>query len=137
MNDYPAIRAALRGRLFTVEGVDEAQFASQNRPFKPTIGTSYVRETFLPASEPQVAAAHTMAVGLVQYDVMCPAGEGTEEAEALVVRIGNAFKPCQHIAEGPVSVEVVRSEPRTPNKADGAWFMFPIQITWRCYHPLS
>lgn len=133
MIDYTKVRGALRSRLLTVEGVTDANVAWQNKPYTPTAGTLYVRETLLHAEEKLIASGQVGGSGLYQLDVFVPVGASVEEQSKLQKRIGDAFEPPQAISLGGVTVEIDRAAPLNSEKSDAGWYIFPVSIRWRSY----
>lgn len=129
MIDDVAVRAALRAVLLTVSGLPSA-IAWENRKFQPPNNAPWVRETYLPGIEFQSANDLVQGDALVQYDVIFPAGSGTETAEALANDIKAAFKPANAI--GP-DIGIVRSERDPGRTEDDIWYVIPVRITWRAF----
>lgn len=134
MIDYEMIRRTMRERLLSVEGINKTIVAFENVSFKPPNTGFWIRETLLTNDEHHVAQAVLEGKGFAQYDVLCRAGGGTEDAALVRKRIGDAFPPASSIV-GETTVQIIRSTPLPGAKADATWFMLPIRVEWRCHEP--
>lgn len=131
MIDHRTVRSKLREQLLTVAGLPSAR-SWENRNFKPPTGEKWVRETYLPGDERQSANDMVEAVGVVQYDLYCPAGAGTEEIEDLADAIKEAFKPSSVVGS---LVRIDRSE-RLPGRQEPKWYSVPVRVSWRVHGAL-
>jgi len=130
--NYTAIRQGLRTVLLNI--VDPAMpsaanIAWENREYDPQKGVPWIRETLIPGIERKVAYDELQTVGIVQYDLNWPLGDGTEEIEALVDTIKDAFAPNTTIANHAL---VYRTE-RLAGRADDKWYTIPIRLTYRAF----
>jgi hypothetical protein len=126
------LRAGFRNILLGMNNPDlpaEENIAWQNRGYKPTPGTPWLRETLLPGAERLVANSLMQGVGIMQYDVLWPANQGTEEAEDLADDIKATFAPFTRVTSGAQSfrAEVL------PAIQDEKWYQVPVRITYRVF----
>lgn len=129
MIDYPTIRLGMRAILLAVPTIP-TDIAFENREFKPPVATSpYIREQLIPGAERHVATGTIMAVGIMQYDLFWPAGDGTEDPEALADAIRDAFRPVTTI---DAHTTVYRVD-RLSGVPDEKWYRIPIRLTYRSY----
>jgi len=129
MIDYPSIRLGMRAILLAVPSLP-TDIAFENREFDPPDAkTPYIRETLLPGEERHVASNSIMAVGIMQYDILWPAGDGTEDPEALADAIRDAFRPVTTI---DAHTTVYRVD-RLGGVPDEKWYRIPIRLTYRSY----
>lgn len=139
--DEKAVRLALRSQLVLVPGLPvEAKRAYENRAFKPpevdpadVSAAMWVRETMLPASELPITFGEVQGIGVVQYDVVYPRGEGTEVPEGLAKAIKDQFKPGNSIVNSGVTLWIDESRKRPGREWDENWFFFPVEVVWRTY----
>ena len=130
--DETEIRKDIRAALMSVTNDDmpaTTEIAWENRSFKPTIGTPWVRETMLPGVERQSASDTLQSVGIMQYDFFWPANKGTSEVETLVVDVKAVFKPNKVLDEHSL---IYRAE-RLPAIVDENWYQIPVRLTWRAH----
>lgn len=124
------MRAAFRAALRAV-GDMPAQIAWEGRPFAPTVGQPFIRETLRPlTSTPRALGkggtiAHLMTGNLVLF---FPAGKGTgaiDEAAGLILQ---AFAPGTSLAYGDAAGTVAQAERYALNH-EADWVSCPITIT--------
>ncbi len=92
MNYEAEVRDALLTQLKTV--VSETLIAEENKQFKPSDDTPWVRETLLPGIPERVEImqdGQSRQYGVYQVDVFTPSGIGTEIADTLAESIGDSF----------------------------------------------
>jgi hypothetical protein len=129
MNYEAEVRDALLTQLKTV--VSETLIAEENKQFKPSDDTPWVRETLLPGIPERVEImqdGQSRQYGVYQVDVFTPSGIGTEIADTLAESIGDSF-----IAGESFGSEVVVRIRRTysqPGREDGDWYHKPLVIEW-------
>ena len=132
--EYAPIRTGIRTIVLALSAIpDEDHFAWENRDFDPPKEDIWVRETFLPGSEFQIATGLERATGIAQYDVNYPAGKGSEIPSALADAIKNAFPTNTTVLDASgVSAEVYRSE-RLAASNDNVWYTIPVRLSWRAH----
>ena len=132
MIDQIVLRQAFRVILGGVSGLPTAR-AWENRSFiPPNPPMNWVRETHLPAVERQISDGMVEAVGVMQYDLFTPAGNGTEAIEALAHAVKTAFKPKTAPA---VNIIIDRAECGA-GRPDPPWYFIPVRLTYRAYAAL-
>ena len=132
MISHKAIRQGIRQVLLAVNNSDlpdEDNIAWENQDFTPPEIIPWLRETMIPGTERQTATDTIQSVGIMQYDVFWPAGQGTEDAEQLADDIITAFAPHTQIGANALTF---RSE-RLAAVADEKWYIIPIRLTWRAH----
>ena len=132
MIDISAIRSGFRTILLGIVDPNmpsSDDIAFENRDYDPVVGTAYIRETLIPGVERKVAFAEIQAVGIMQYDLIWPAGKGTEDAEALADVIKNSYAPDTAISDHSV---VYRAE-RFQAQSDKKWYVIPVRMTYRAF----
>lgn len=128
------LRAAFRQKLGTVSGLP-AQIAWEGRPFTPTIGQAFMRESFRPIySQPRAIGVggtiqHRMTGNLTLF---YPAGKGTVEIEQAAGAILAAFAPGTSLTYGGASCVVLQAE-RAPLLQEADYIGCPVTITLQAY----
>lgn len=133
MIKYSDIRKGIRAILLAVTNPNmplPANIAWENRGYDPVVGTPWIRETLLPGEERQVASDTLRGVGIMQYDLFWPIGDGTETIEDLADDIKNAFKPVTVIGTHSL---VFKAERLPGTVEDERWYKLPIRLTWRAH----
>jgi len=130
--NYPQVRQGIRAILLGITDPampSAVNIAWENRKYNPQKGVAWIRETLIPGAERKVAFDELQTVGIVQFDLNWPLGNGTEEIEALVDTIKDAFAPNTTIADHAL---VYRTE-RLAGRADDKWYTIPIRLTYRAF----
>lgn len=127
---YSNLRRGIRAALLAVTNPNmptDSNIAWENRTYKPKADVPWMREKLLPGLERKVASDTLRGTGLMQYDLLWPAGKGTEDADDLADDIKDAFAPNTTVDTHGV---VFRAE-RLPAITDAEWYQIPIRLTWR------
>lgn len=132
MIDTGAIRLALRNAL--LDRVSAPTLPADLRwenveAGPPPDGVPWLRETFMPSEERALFNLEDQAVGLVQYSVFVPRGEGSKRADDIANAIKAAFNPRKTPAPGGF-VSVYRAEVGRGLPED-AWYQVPVSLYWR------
>ena len=130
MIDHGEIRQSIRLILLAIDNEDLPSNRSwENRNFKPPENDTWIRETMIPGEERQAASDTIRSVGIMQYDIFWPIGTGTENIEALVDDIKDAFKPVTALGLNSL---IYRAE-RLAAIVDDKWYQIPIRLTWKAH----
>ena len=127
------ISAALSSRLNTL--TDAPPIAFENVEFTPVDGTTWLRESYLPANSATVGlgpGGSTDFVGVYQISIYIPLDDSKFEAHELVDSI------TTHFARGTgldfdgqgVIIEQVNIAQGLPS---GAWWLLPVSVNWRAF----
>jgi hypothetical protein len=106
-----------------------------NAVYTPTIGTMYLRPTFLPGDTDPAAIGSTaqdVTSGLYQIDIYAESGRGQIEILEMADRIADQFKRGSVLTYNGVNVRVVRTSRGGATVRDG-WFVLPVTITFNTY----
>jgi hypothetical protein len=129
---YDAIRSALDVAL---SGYQASNVAWENSEFEPTVGTSWLRPTFMPA-EPEQAdlgdSGRNRLTGIYQVSVFAPTGEGAGEAESKAEDLVTYFKRGKTFVSGGVTVRVRRAW-RSAAAQEADWYHVPVSVMWFAY----
>ena len=130
MSEFMNISAALDGKLNDMAGLPSV--AWENKAFKPTKGTLYIRPTLLPGDTvgATVGSAGTDEhVGIYQVDVMGDSGKGKNAAMVMADKIADQFKPVTELTYSGTVVRCV-SVSRGAAKIDDDRYMIPVTVTY-------
>lgn len=131
----PRIRAALESRLATWAAAQSPALAVawQNVAFTPAAGTRYLRATLLPAEtqNPIAGAAHRRLIGLLQVDVVSPAGAGMGGEESLADLICAEFRRGTTLTQSGLQIVMDYSPSIGPAQIDEGWTFLPVSIRYR------
>lgn len=129
---YTAIRAALTARLQTLASLPPV--AWENVAYTPTLGTTFLKPSLLPAEPFQAeigAAGQNMHVGVYQVSIFAPAGTGMAH-QTLRDSICDLFKRGVTLTYGGVTVTCVKAYPGAMLQ-ETDWIQIPIIVVWRSY----
>ena len=133
MTAFNDIETALDSHLNDMALLPDVAWA--NAGYEPTIGTMYLRPTFLPG-ETEAAAlgaeAQDITIGLYQIDIYAESGRGQNEIIEMADKIANQFKRGSVLTYNGVNVRVVRVSRGPAYNADG-WFVLPVTITFNTF----
>ena len=127
------ISAALSSRLNTL--TDAPPIAFENVPFTPVDGTTWLRESYLPANSATVGlepGGSTDFVGVYQISIYTPLDDSKFGAYELVDAI------TAHFARGTMLVfegqaVVVEQVNVSQGLASGGWWLMPVSVNWRAF----
>ena len=85
------VREAIRNVLITGTVIADTSIAWEGRKFDPTGKTIWLQELIAPDTETSLTEQLSTVLVAVQYNVVTPAGSGTEAAETLVNSIKALF----------------------------------------------
>lgn len=139
--DHNNVRMCLRRRLLKLDdnGRPLPPAALENRDFSPPAdGSLWIRESYMPGDEMEVASGMTQCVGIYQVDVMAPSNGGTEAAQRWASLIRSWFPPANSLGDtfddgSTVEVGIDRSAVSTGQLYINVWYFVPVRITWRTY----
>ena len=127
------ISAALSSRLNTL--TDAPPIAFENVPFTPVDGTTWLRESYLPANSATVGlepSGSTDFVGVYQISIYTPLDDSKFGAHQLIDDITAHFtRGTMLVFEGQsVVVEQVNV---SQGLASGGWWLMPVSVNWRAF----
>lgn len=126
------IRSALRSHLTTLSDLPDV--AWENQVYQSIEGTTFLRETMIPADEMMQANNERMALGIYQVDVFSPYGGSIKKAEDLADEIKDHFHPGQVIAHpsqnGRVSIDKAAI---LQGNSEPPWYHIVIRINYRAH----
>lgn len=139
--NHDNVRSILRQRLLLLDDNGRelpAARAWENENFVPPDTGLWVRESYLPGDETQVATGMTECTGIYQVDVMCPSGSGTKEARRWANLLTNWFAPANSLSttmdDGSIiTVGIDRASQGASLQYNKVWVFVPVRITWRTY----
>jgi hypothetical protein len=130
--DLRKVRQVLREKLLTVPGIPAtALHEAENRPIVPPGPETplWIREKMVPIAEPLVATGQTRTRGYMQWDVVAPAGRGTEEVEDLTTAILATFKRQVLNSQG-IQVYIYDTDRAQGRKESEIWWSKPVFVYW-------
>jgi hypothetical protein len=127
------ISAALSSRLNTL--TDAPPIAFENVPFTPVEGTTWLRESYLPATSSTVGmepGGSTDFIGVYQVSIYAPLDDYKFESHQLIDSI------TAHFARGTMLVfegqsVVVEQVNVAQGLASGGWWLMPVSVNWRAF----
>ena len=127
------ISAALSSRLNTL--TDAPPIAFENVPFTPADGTTWLRESYLPANSATVGLEPTGSTdftGVYQVSIYTPLDDYKLESHQLIDSI------TAHFARGTMLVfegqtVVVEQVNVAQGLASGSWWLMPVSVNWRAF----
>ena len=127
------ISAALSSRLNTL--TDAPPIAFENVPFTPADGTTWLRESYLPANSATVGLEPTGSTdftGVYQVSIYTPLDDYKLESHQLIDSI------TAHFARGTMLVfegqaVVVEQVNVSQGLASGSWWLMPVSVNWRAF----
>lgn len=148
MLDEVALRSVLRTQLFTVSGLPnkKTRIAYENRQFKtPEIKAGarklplWIKERLSIFDETRSSQCFMESVGLIIWSVKTPEGRGTEQADALALKIAKVFQPGTHLVGDDITVlcEHTERRPFRPDPVHENWISKPVTVRWRVFTPLT
>lgn len=127
------ITRAIAARLATLTG--GWPIAYPNLPYEPTVGTDYLRLSFIPALTEQAdlgTNGRNVNLGIAQIDVFNAGQDGWSEAFDKADAIAEHFKRGTKLSNGGVTVTIEQVEIAAPLNIDG-WYQLPVSINYRAY----
>ena len=127
------ISAALSSRLNTL--TDAPPIAFENVPFTPVEGTTWLRESYLPAASSTIGmepGGSTDFTGVYQVSIYAPLDDYKFESHQLIDSITAHFtRGTMLVFEGQsVVVEQVNV---AQGLASGGWWLMPVSVNWRAF----
>jgi hypothetical protein len=129
---FDVIRQALDAKLDAFQSSDVAY---ENANYSPSIGTLYLRPTFLPGEPTQGDLGdegRNRLVGVYQIDVFAPEGDGVKTAEQKANGLVDEFKRGTVIGTTSATVRINRVW-RQPGRAEPGWYVIPVRVMWFSY----
>jgi hypothetical protein len=125
------ISAALSTHLNSMPG--GVPIAFENSGYTPIIGTTWIRESFLPANTATVGIGDDDSNdfrGIYQISIYTPAGASKYEAHQLVDQISTYFARGIKLTFESQSVKLTRVDV-AQGMVSGAWYMTPVSVRYR------
>ena len=127
------ISAALSSRLNSL--ADAPPIAFENAKYTPVEGTTWLRESYLPATSSTVGMEPTGSTdftGVYQVSIYAPLDQSKFKSHALIDSI------TAHFARGTMLVfegqdVVVEQVDVAQGLASGGWWLMPISVNWRAF----
>jgi len=127
------ISAALSSRLNTL--TDAPPIAFENVPFTPVEGTTWLRESYLPATSSTVGmepGGSTDFIGVYQVSIYAPLDDYKFESHQLIDSITAHFtRGTMLVFEG--QAVVVEQVNVSQGLASGSWWLMPVSVNWRAF----
>ncbi len=132
MADLKLTQAALDTRLNSLAG--STPIAWPNIKFNPTLGTMFLRPTFLPGRTTRLLINDTIQynVGIYQIDVFAAQNKGMSSALDKMDAISDHFKAIQTLTAGNINV-LIRAINQLPIVTIDSWVKGSVQINYSCY----
>ena len=127
------ISAALSSRLNTL--TDAPPIAFENVPFTPADGTTWLRESYLPANSATVGmepGGSTDFVGVYQISIYTPLDDSKFGAHQLIDDITAHFERGTVLTFDGQAV-VVEQVNVSQGLASGGWWLMPVSVNWRAF----
>ena len=127
------ISAALSSRLNTL--TDAPPIAFENAGYTPVEGTTWLRESYLPAASSTVgmaAGGSTDFIGVYQVNIYAPLDDYKLESHQLIDSITAHFVRGTVLTFDSQSV-VIEQVNAAQGLASGGWFLMPISVNWRAF----
>jgi len=127
------ISAALSSRLNTL--TDAPPIAFENAGYTPIEGTTWLRESYLPATSTTVGIGpsdSTDFVGVYQISIYTPLDDYKLEAHQLIDSITSHFERGTVLTFDGQSV-VIEQVNAAQGLASGGWFLMPVSVNWRAF----
>jgi len=111
--------------------------AYQNSPFTPHSGQLYLRAFLIPADtgSDDLAGEHRRYQGLFQVNVVSPAGQGSGEAETIVMQLADLFPVNMLLNDGDFTVQIVEPVAQGPEIQDATEYTTPAGFGYRAATP--
>ena len=127
------ISAALSSRLNTL--TDAPPIAFENVPFTPVDGTTWLRESYLPANSATVGlepGGSTDFTGVYQISIYTPLDDYKLESHQLIDSITSHFERGTVLTFDGQAV-VVEQVNVSQGLASGGWWLMPVSVNWRAF----
>lgn len=135
--DIPELRKLLRKRLMQTANYPGDDFVAwENRKFEVPDGTdAWWRETLMVGDTRKTATQQLQTLGILQVDVIVPAGTGTATAEGAAKTIAKNFQAGTNLTDSvtSVSLHIYRAEPMLGRLDPGTkplWYTVPVRVYW-------
>ena len=127
------ISAALSSRLNTL--TDAPPIAFENVPFTPVEGTTWLRESYLPAASSTIGmepGGSTDFIGVYQISIYTPLDDSKFGAHQLIDDITAHFERGTVLTFDGQAV-VVEQVNVSQGLASGGWWLTPVSVNWRAF----
>lgn len=126
------IRQALEVALNTWATANNVTIAWQNFEFKPTINTTYIKASILPAEteNPTLGDGHNRKQGIFQLLICSKDGTGMASAETLADSLLNYFSRGESFTVSGITVRILESPSVNPAFNDEGWLILPVSIRY-------
>jgi hypothetical protein len=132
------IHAALDSHLNHMD--NKPPIAWDNVAFIPTVGTLWVRPTYLPVATTQAGLGDNGLdeyLAIYQIDIFAPVGKGKFEAEQMAEAITARFARGSALAYDSLSLRI-RNTNRLPSQTFDNWYRISIEINLCSFnHPIG
>lgn len=134
---HRTIRRLYEGRLAAWADSMGYPVAYQNSQFMPESGKLYLRAFLLPADtgSDDLAGEHRRFQGLFQVNVVTPAGEGSGEAETIVLQLADLFPVNMLLTDGDFSVQITTPVAQGPEIQGATEYTTPASFSYRADTP--
>lgn len=134
---HRTIRRLYEGRLASWADSMGYPVAYQNSPFTPQSGQLYLRTFLIPADtgSDDLAGEHRRYQGLFQVNVVSPAGQGSGQAETIVMQLADLFPVNMLLSDGDFSVQIVEPVAQGPEIQDATEYTTPASFSYRADTP--
>ena len=127
------ISAALSSRLNSL--ADAPPIAFENAKYTPVEGTTWLRESYLPAASSTIGmepGGSTDFIGVYQISIYTPLDDYKLEAYQLIDSITSHFeRGTVLVFEG--QAVVVEQVDVAQGLASGGWWLMPVSVNWRAF----
>jgi hypothetical protein len=132
MADLKLTQAALDTKLSLLSG--STPIAWPNIKFNPSLGTMYLRPTFIPGKSTRLVVNDTIQynVGIYQIDVFGEQNKGMSAVLDKLDAISDHFKTEQSLTSGNIKV-LIRAINQLPIVTLDSWIQGSVQINYACY----
>jgi hypothetical protein len=127
------ISAALSTRLNTL--TDAPPIAFENVPFTPVEGTTWLRESYLPATSSTVGmepGGSTDFIGVYQVSIYAPLDDYKFESHQLIDSITAHFARGTGLEFDGQAV-IIEQVNVAQGLASGGWWLMPVSVNWRAF----
>lgn len=130
------IEDVLMVRLGQLTLTPSLSIAWPNRPFTPTVGTSYLRVRHLRNDNDRLflkGSAPHHRQGILQVDVVAPLDAGAEDANAIAGAVAGHFPADLDLYGDDVRVKIEAAPTVHGAIPADAWWETPVSIGYRCF----
>jgi hypothetical protein len=129
---YDKLQAALDASLDSFATAQSIDVAWENASYDPTVGTPYLRVTFMPISPMQATTGtdgYNQLGGLYQVSVFYPSARGSKGARQMADALISHFKRGTSLTSGGETLKI-KSSGRAKGINEPNWYHVPVTIDW-------